>query len=112
MKVQCILCLFILSELFVVPALVHAKPVNEKKLVEKRSTGGDLARAAVLGAVSAVAYTAAAKGINKISQKLHGGGGRQQNSEQYQQQQQQHQPPPMDGGGGAGYQQQRGHENY
>ncbi|KAI3407696.1 hypothetical protein GPALN_014350 [Globodera pallida] len=111
MKVQCIFCLFLLSELFVVPAVVHAKPVDGKKLVEKRSTSGDLARAAVLGAVSAVAYTAAAKGINKISQKLHGGGGRQQNYEQYQQQQQQQQPPPpMDGGGG--YQQQRGHENY
>uniref|UniRef100_A0A183BI46 DUF4235 domain-containing protein n=1 Tax=Globodera pallida TaxID=36090 RepID=A0A183BI46_GLOPA len=83
------------------PVVVHGKPVKGKKLVEKRSTSGDLARTAVLGAVSAVAYTAAAKGINKVSQKLHGGGGRQQNYEpKYQQ-------PPIDGG-----YQQRGQQNY
>uniref|UniRef100_A0A914HXI4 Secreted protein n=1 Tax=Globodera rostochiensis TaxID=31243 RepID=A0A914HXI4_GLORO len=65
MKVQCILCFFLLSELFVMPVVVHGKPVKGKKLVEKRSTSGDLARTAVLGAVSA---------------KLHGGS-RQQNYE-------------------------------
>uniref|UniRef100_A0A183CCG9 Raptor_N domain-containing protein n=1 Tax=Globodera pallida TaxID=36090 RepID=A0A183CCG9_GLOPA len=59
MKVQCVLCFFILSELFVVPAVVHAKPVKGKKLVEKRATGAMpmpmIVMPAVLAASTAIA---------------------------------------------------------